>query len=543
MVSPALSQWLERARVQFGLEVEILDAGLNSVYPEGGTNLSRIIQDSPAVRRTLLDAVAGGHPERLDGDSGHYRLYPLRGSRARRPAAGLLAIKRASSDVLAPKDAEPWSDLARAIVEADLAAGDTLGQERQRSRRLVGVLRFLESLAAANDEKTLTHALLHAAAIWYDVDARIYRRTSAGHFRLHAHLPGVEPDPASLVLPADLISDGVDILRLVSASDLGETGAGHDAMLVALTASRRADWALALIGHVSTEAEGVLRLLGRVAGVQFASQATRRGAEARARFEALLTQKTKAPELVVMHVLRDLVEMVNASSGSVALTTRGQSRRIAAIGAAGLDARAAETTDSRSSTDRFVCALAVGADEPAVLELHAVPGTEFTADGVMVAQACAAALRTWIAGSLSSFDAAGSVLEGTPVAQPAFSARIQEELARANRFDLRLSLILIDVTAPSSTVAQLQEALRRELRGSDVTGAMSGTQVAILLTHTDAMGLENVVRRLKQRLADAAEGLNVSHLRLGQAALSPECRTADALLELALRRAEPVTVH
>ena len=113
--------------------------------------------------------------------------------------------------------------------------------------------------------------------------------------------------------------------------------------------------------------------------------------------------------------------------------------------------------------------------------------------------------------------------------------------ARANRFDLRLSLILIDVKAPSNILAQLQDVLRRELRGSDVTGAMSGTQVAILLTHTDAMGLDNVVRRLKQRLADATERWEVSNMWVGQAALSPECRTADALLELALRRAEAVS--
>jgi hypothetical protein len=51
------------------------------------------------------------------------------------------------------------------------------------------------------------------------------------------------------------------------------------------------------------------------------------------------------------------------------------------------------------------------------------------------------------------------------------------------------------------------------------------------------------VRRLKQRLADAAERLNVSDLKLGQAAFSPEMRTADALLELALRQSEPVIVH
>jgi hypothetical protein len=385
--------------------------------------------------------------------------------------------------------------------------------------------------------------MLHAVAIWYDVDARVYRRTVAGHFRLHSHLPGVEPDPESVVLPADLISNGVDILRLASASDLGETRAGHDAMLVALTASRRPDWALALIGHVSPEADAVLRLLGRVAGVQFASHAARRAAEARARFEALLTRKAKAPELVVVHALRDLLEVVNASSGSVTLTRRGQARRIAAVGPARPDARGVETGNSRSAPDRLECALAVGTDEPAMLELHGAPGTEFTADAVMVAQAFAAVLQTWIAGSLWSLDAAESALESTPVAPAPFSARIQEELARANRFDLRLSLILIDVTAPSNAVVRLQEALRRELRGSDLTGAMSGSQVAILLTHTDAMGLENVVRRLKQRLADAAEGLNVSQVRLGQAALSPDCRTADALLELALRRAEPLTVH
>ena len=118
---------------------------------------------------------------------------------------------------------------------------------------------------------------------------------------------------------------------------------------------------------------------------------------------------------------------------------------------------------------------------------------------------------------------------------PPFLTRIQEELERARRFDLRLSLILIDVRAPSDTMAQLQEALRRELRGSDVTGAMGGTQVAALLTHTDALGLDNVVRRVRQRLADTAERLNVSDLKLGQAAFSPEVRRRAA--GLALRQA------
>ena len=197
MVSPALSQLLERARVRFGLEVEVLDAGLNSLYPEGGTDLTRIIEDSPVVRRTLLDALAGGRAERLEGDGVHYRVYPLRQSPKRRQASGLLAIRRSGSDAALALDAEPWSDLARAVVETDLAASETLGDERQRSRRLTGALRFIEYITETADEETLARALVQAAAVWYDVDARVYRRDLSGDFVLDTWLPGVQPDAAS----------------------------------------------------------------------------------------------------------------------------------------------------------------------------------------------------------------------------------------------------------------------------------------------------------------------------------------------------------
>ena len=37
MLSPALSELLERARTRFGLEVEVMDATLKHVYPDGTT--------------------------------------------------------------------------------------------------------------------------------------------------------------------------------------------------------------------------------------------------------------------------------------------------------------------------------------------------------------------------------------------------------------------------------------------------------------------------------------------------------------------------
>ena len=77
----------------------------------------------------------------------------------------------------------------------------------------------------------------------------------------------------------------------------------------------------------------------------------------------------------------------------------------------------------------------------------------------------------------------------------------------------------------------------------DLLGTTSPRHVAVLLTHTDDRGLDNVVVRLRRRLADAAGRLKISDLKLGQAALSAECRTADALLSRAVSESEPIVVH
>jgi hypothetical protein len=541
MVSPALSLLLERARVRFGLEVEVLDARLKSMYPEGGTDLKRIIEDSPDVRRVLLDALAGGRTERLEGEGLHYRLYPLGQSPKRRQAAGFLAVRHSNADT-APNDAEPWSDLARAVVETDLAASETLDDERQRSRRLAGALRFVEYLTEIRDESTLTQTLAQAVAVWYDVDSRIYRRDLSGDLVLHAWLPGVHPDAASRRLTSDVVCGAADLRRLASVAELGETGAGHDALLVPMSGAPRPEWVLAIIGSVPVEAEFLLRLVARVVGAQLAGAAESRALEARQHFDSLLADTGRAPELVAVRVVHGLAETLDASAGSLSLTRKGLTRRIAAVGPAPGENASGPATD-RFAPEALSCAIPLGGDDWAALDLRAAPGRRFSVEDAMAAKACASALRTWLAGTLSSFDATAAVLDLTAASVPAFLTRIQEELDRARRFDLRLSLILIDVSAPSETMTELEEALRRELRGSDVTGAMGGSQVAALLTHTDALGLDNVVRRIRQRLADAAERLNVTDLKLGQAAFSPEVRTADALLELALRHAEPVTVH
>src|SRR6202008_3677898 len=132
--------------------------------------------------------------------------------------------------------------------------------------------------------------------VWYDVDARLYRRTLSGDFHVTAWLPGVQPDPSTRSLSAATVGDGE--LHRVAATTPGEAGFagdGHELVIVPLTASGRTEWALVVFGAIPSEADLVLRLVARVAATQFAKFAVRRGQDARKECEALLTDTSKAP--------------------------------------------------------------------------------------------------------------------------------------------------------------------------------------------------------------------------------------------------------
>jgi GGDEF domain-containing protein len=153
-------------------------------------------------------------------------------------------------------------------------------------------------------------------------------------------------------------------------------------------------------------------------------------------------------------------------------------------------------------------------------------------------------LETWLHGAEPALldEAVSFDLAGGP-AMSAFYGRIEEELERARRFDLRLSLVLIDVPAqvlPGEQLDALQEKVRRELRGSDVLGRMNGHRVAALLTHTDAPGSRRAVERVRRCVAETAARMRLGTVRVGHAVFSHSCRTAEALVSQAVKDAEPV---
>ena len=237
MLSSSLSQLLERARTGFGLEVEVIDATLRHVYPDATTALGRMIERSPVVRQSLRDALAGGRPERLDDESGlEYQLFPLRRKARVRQAQALMAVRRSESGVGASDDQEAWPELARAIVEADLAAADALTDERHHSRRLLATLRFLKHLVQVDTESDLAQAIVQAAAVWFDVDARIFQRDLAGDFVLHTTLPGAHVEEAAKRLGSHSFAGGADAVRLGPIPEWGQSAGGSEVVLVPLSA-------------------------------------------------------------------------------------------------------------------------------------------------------------------------------------------------------------------------------------------------------------------------------------------------------------------
>src|SRR4051812_24889011 len=113
MLSSSLSQLLERARTRFGLEVEVLDSTLQHVYPASTTALGRMIEELPAVRQSLLDALADGRPEQLDDAGVQYQVFPLRRTARVRQASALVAVRRTERGVETMHDERAWPELAR----------------------------------------------------------------------------------------------------------------------------------------------------------------------------------------------------------------------------------------------------------------------------------------------------------------------------------------------------------------------------------------------------------------------------------------------
>lgn len=545
-VSPVLAGVLESLRTKFGVRFEILNTNLQPVVPEVGGELARAVEDSPTVRTDVTAAVMTGRSRTIALGDTSYVLQSLRYPGRVRETAGLLGVPReplvAGAD--APEDAaERWVEILKTLIEADLEATDSVRVDRLQSRRTWAALRFLGQLSSINSVDELTRAVVHAAAVWFDVDPRVYCRDLGGDLVLHTHLPGVQIGPGGWRLDSHLVAGRSRPLRVVVNEHPDDLRwAAPELLLIPLSVASPQDWVLALGGVLPADAELVFGTLCQAIVPHLDRLIIRRRAAVRSRFEALVRRSVRSSERFAVEALRKLIDEIGAASGVLELYEGEQRRRIAMVGAAaqGPDAVPAEPV---LAPDHFVVPMELRPGVQAVLDLTPPSGMVFTKESALVTREAAAVLRLWLAGSVQSSAAApekGSV-------DWVFLERVTEELDRAKRFDLSLSMLLLDLDPTQSvddvTVSRVIGLVREELRCSDLLGPVGPGRIAVLLVHTDVRGVNSVMPRVRRRMEGGLRSVGVPGLRIGRAVLSDDCRTAAALVMQASHDVDAVVVN
>jgi hypothetical protein len=542
MLSPGVLEMLDQVRSEFGVEVEIVDANLTGASALEGQRPPRLLA-SHALRALGQDVLRAGRASVVSVEGRKYQLVPLRNSRSVSPTA-LMAMRvsgAASSEfqeVAETQDVrvEPWIEVLRGAIEADLSSCDEIDGERHQARAVRGALRFVTYLAAATTAREAAEAAIQAAAVWFDADARVYRRRPGGEYVLAASLPGATVHAEGQQLSERELGLNAPFVR--SAHVAGLAG-GREGLVVPMAASGPVEWALVLLGPVPAEADVTLEAIGRVLGVQMERLALVRAATVRTRFEGILIRGDRAAELIALDLLRELVSQTSGSGAAVWIQNGDEHRRMAAVG----EAADATALEDESTSTLQVRTFLVGSNRRARLELRAAADAPFDSDAPLVTDACASVLRAWLPAAVHPVTVASPWVLPSTAAD--FVRRIEEELARAKRFDRDLALVVVESGVkgwPQDTTDRLVNLLRAELRGSDVLGLVGERRVVVLLIETHQSAVGTVVRRLRDRLGRAIPELKVPTLVLGQAAFSTNCATADALLSQAAVNAETIKV-
>jgi hypothetical protein len=533
--SLALLTLLDRLRSRLGLPLEFLDSTLRPESPIGGDRFYAAVTADAEIRRRAAGALKSGRAETIATPWGPYQLQPIRSQGRGRRALGLLALGLESAQGAASPAAgsEGWLDILRTTLDADLAAATSLREERLDARRAVAALRFFGQMLTVDSEADMTRAIVHAAAVWFDVDARIYRRTLVGDYLLHTHLPGAHGAsdtqlPVAVVPPAGK-------LRRIPFTDLPEElrWSSGDVVLVTLFAGDDDDWVLALGGHMPAASEILVAALGQSLGTQLANRSQRSLQHIRDTFQEIVVREDSI-EQIAYCVLRSLIDLTGASAGALTLHEGAEARELAAHG--GAHPLSALPREPLFAADQLVYPLPLGYGRTAVIDLRSERA--FSPDGSRALRAASDIVRPWLAGH-------AALLHSRTAPEPiaSFAERIAEELERAKRFDLGLAVVVIDLVggaAPAATTLdRVLAAVRTELRGSDLLGVLDDSRIAALLVHTDAAGMSSVLPRLRRRVADLTRTLGVFP-RLGPAVFSDECRTTSTLLSKAMQNLEVV---
>jgi GGDEF domain-containing protein len=538
------SAWAQLDLLQQHLNVilEVLDSSMHPLASAAGGEPSQAL-DHAGVEAEIAKSLRTGEVRVYRPAGGvPVGIFPLR---VARHIAGCLVVlpkptRQAAAEPATEARIEGAGLLARTALEADLSLNDQLIDVRYRNRRVHGILKFLLQLGADPDnEREMMKAVIQAATVWFDADCRIYQRQPDDSFLLAAMLPGATEQRGGVRLEPMRVEKLVASRRLTSAGDLEELGLhGRRDEVVVLPVGpvSRPVWLLVIAGTIDQEIELTFSAIARVlAGVLQTREAVR-VERWQQRLAAFMSEPHRAPERIILSLLEALATGAGAVGARVTLIGPGESRALAALG------QTAKPGQEKAGDEGVSEHLDVGSDTRLRVTLWPAPGAARTAAADL--RSWVTALRPWLLNTVSNLTEAPVVAD--PAFMSTFERRIQEEVERAKRFNLGLGLVVIGSTAEPAAAAVLEnllDAVRPDIRASDLTGRLSGDMVAIVLVHTEAGGADTVLARVKRRLESMGSGRHKRLVHLGMAVYTPELGSADSLIAEALRAGQRVELR
>jgi hypothetical protein len=419
--------------------------------------------------------------------------------------------------------------------------------EGDRLRRLSAVMRFLAQMRESVNERDLVEGLIQAAAVWYDLEARAYRRDLNGRYVLEVWLPGtdVSQDPPVLDISGLKTSDGPTHISSISEIEqFGWHAVQGELLLLPVAAGGVVRWLVVVGGTVEREIESTLMLVCRSAGGVIDQLTAQRGRDLQERLVRRMEEGQATFPERARQILDEYVSAVGAAAGRLVVHSGGRSQSIAAVGEGWeavpmvpLPAGATEV-----SSLRVALALSLGNGATAMIELAAVPGRPLTIEQAQAARTGAGVLGVWLAG-VSSAAAGPSELVAEP-APPPFEESIQGELERAKRLRLDGGVLVASLPAMRTpdprALALIIHALRSELRSSDLLGQLAAGDIAAVLVRTSAEGVAAAAVRVRRRLDAMTRERQLPHVVVGHALYStgtwesPESLVARARKEAGL---------
>jgi hypothetical protein len=517
-LGPAIVALLDVLQFRHGVSIQAVDPSLRPAQPVGAPDFAAILEE-PGVREQCLAALRSGEGRVERGLSILLGIYPIRPARE---VVGLLLVarRRTRADAqLDPDDVrhvDAAGQVARAVVESELVRGEELAQAADRTRRLKGILRFIGQLAGRDGEREMMQAVVQAATVWFDLDCRIYHREPAGDFALYAALPGIARNELQERLDGRRFQDMPKVRRLASSSDLDMVGpSGRRDEVLVFSVGAGPDWLIILTGVLDPYVEVTFAAIAHVIAGELRQIMDRRIEHWRGRLREQTVEAERGAEAVLSQMLGDLAAAVGAQEARATLHRGGAERTFRGASAA--------AAPGPGGGVRQAGKVPIGFHSHVEIELQA-PAEPFGFESLASVDAWVAAVQPWLSGMIAG--GGDTSLTAGRVDELAFEQRVHDEVERAKRFDLGLSLLLIDAaefaTAPGPSGNRVLDAIRKELRASDLFGRVRGGMLAVVLVHASPEGADSVARRLRRALGSLVNGSHTAAVRLGQAVFSSE---------------------